>query len=151
MSGPIHKKPYILVYQLGVNPSFVRFVKHLKKKTGLSVVYVPFPLVGFLNCSNKIAAGPEEWLRLFHDAKYVVTDSFHGTVFSLLFRKPFFVRVDGHHVNKRVKEFLSRINLTDRIIQNDDISLEEIDYSEVDKKLQRLREDSLQKLSEIIS
>lgn len=148
------KKDYILVYQLGINPSFVNFVKRLKEKTGLNVVYVPFPLVGLVGCAPQISAGPEEWLRFFKDAKYVVTDSFHGTVFSLLFHKPFFVKVDGHHVNKRVKEFLTRLGLTERIIQGDltdEALAQEIDYERVDKMLQDIREDSMKKLLEIIS
>ncbi len=154
MSKPGKKKDYILVYQLGVNPGFVKHVKRLKKQTGLPVVYIPFPLVGLLNCSLRIAAGPDEWLRLFRDAKYVVTDSFHGTVFSLLFHKPFFVLVDGHHVNKRVKEFLTRLNLTERILQGEmteEALAEEIDYAAVDKELQAMRELSLERLSAMLS
>lgn len=149
-----NKKDYILVYQLGVNPSFVKFVKRLKKNTGLHVEYIPFPLVGALGCSTNITAGPIEWLGLFKGAKYVVTDSFHGTVFSLLFRKPFFVRVDGHHVNRRVEELLTRLNLTDRIISDeltDKMLTEMVDYDSVDEILKLMRKDSLNKLSEIIS
>lgn len=147
-------KPYILVYQLGVNPSFVNFVKRLKKKTGLPVVYVPFPLVGALACKPQIAAGPMEWLRLFHDAQYVVTDSFHGAVFSILFHRTFFVRVDGHHVNRRVQELLGRLRLEDRIIRDDlsdDMLTGTMDYTFADKEIQAIREDSLNKLAKIIS
>lgn len=150
---PASGKDYILVYQLGINPDFVKFVKRLKKATGLPVVYVPFPLVGLLNCKMKIAAGPEEWLRLFKDARYVVTDSFHGTVFSLLFHKPFFVKTDGHHVNKRVQEFLTRLDLTDRIITenvSNDMLVSEMDYSRIDKEIAAIREDSMNKLERMI-
>jgi len=149
-----NRKPYILVYQLGVNPSFVKFVKRMQQKTGLDVVYVPFPLVGAVKCSMQLTAGPARWLRLFKDAQYVLTDSFHGAVFSLLFRKPFFVRVDGHHVNRRVQELLERLQLTERII-SDDLPDEKltapIDYTFADAELQKMREDSLQKLAEVIA
>lgn len=153
MAKSSNKKDYILVYQLGINPSFVSFVKRLKKKTGLPVVYVPFPLVGMLACKPKIGIGPEEWIRLFRDAKYVVTDSFHGAVFSILFHRTFFVRVDGHHVNKRVQEFLTRLKMTDRIISDDlsdEMLTKQADYSFADKELQAIREDSIEKLSQII-
>lgn len=147
------RKPYILVYQLGINPSFVKFVKQLKKRTGLDVVYVPFPLVGALRCKLQVNAGPGEWIRLFHDAEYVVTDSFHGAVFSLLFHRRFFVKVDGHHVNRRVQELLERLHLTERIIQGDltdDMLTKEMDYTFADQELQAMREDSMKKLGEII-
>ena len=147
------KKDYILVYQLGVNPSFVNFVKRLKKQTGLPVVYVPFPLVGFMSCNISLAPAPEEWLRLFHDAKYVVTDSFHGAVFSILFHKPFFVKVDGHHVNKRVEELLTRLNMTDRIIRDDlesDAITAQMDYTYADKQLEIFRSESMERLSQLL-
>ena len=147
------RRPYILVYQLGVNPSFVQFVKRMKKKTGLDVVYVPFPLVGALACSMQLTAGPMEWLRLFHDAQCVVTDSFHGVVFALQFGKPFFARVDGHHKNRRVSEFLTRLKLTDRIIR-DDLTDEQltapVDFTFADAEIRRMRADSLEKLGELI-
>lgn len=148
------RKPYILVYQLGVNPSFVKFVKRLKEKTGLHVVYVPFPLVGLLNCAPQIAAGPMEWLRMFKDAEYVVTDSFHGAVFSILFHRRFFVRADGHHKNRRAEELLTRLHLTDRIIRGeltDEMLTAQMDYTFADRELQAIREDSLDKLSQLIS
>lgn len=154
MAPARRRKPYILVYQLGVNPSFVNFVKKLKKKTGLSVVYIPFPLVGLLPCNPQIAAGPMEWLRMFKDAEYVVTDSFHGAVFSILFHRPFFVRSDGHHKNRRAEELLDRLHLKDRLIQGDmseEMLTAPIDFSIADQELQRIREDSLEKLAKIIS
>ncbi len=153
MTKSLVKKPYILVYQLGVNPKFVDYTKRLKKMTGLNVVYVPFPLVGFLNCKMRMCDGPSEWLRLFKDAEYVITDSFHGVVFSVLFHKKFFVQVNGHHVNKRVDEFLKRLNLEDRIIDecvSDEIVFGNIDYEFVDSKLDEVREDSINQLKKMI-
>jgi exopolysaccharide biosynthesis predicted pyruvyltransferase EpsI len=101
----------------------------------------------------KIAASPEEWLRLFHDAKYVVTDSFHGAVFSILFHKDFFVKADGHHINRRVEELLTRLNLTDRIISGtleNETMLSKIDYSYADKQIEKFRKESMEKLSELL-
>ncbi len=148
------KKPYILAYQLGVNPSFVNFVKRMKEKTTLPVSYIPFPLVGLLPCRTNLGAGPIQWLCRFRDASYVITDSFHGAVFALLFRKPFFVLADGHHKNKRVQELLERLNLTHRMITDDlpdELLTAEIDYAEPEKILQTLREDSIEKLKQLLS
>lgn len=151
--APKKKEKYILVYQLGINTEIVDFVRRLQKKTGYKVVYVPFPLVGLLKCSCKIAIGPSEWMGLFQNAEYVVSDSFHGVVFSLLFNRKFFAMVNGHHTNKRVDQLLHYVNLTDRTI--DDVSdeqlTEEIDFDYVNERLEELRNSSLQQLKRIIN
>lgn len=153
MAKPIMKKPYILVYQLGVNTKLVDFTKKLKKTTGLDVVYVPFPLVGALKCRPRIFDGPSEWLRLFKDAQYVVTDSFHGAVFSILFHKKFYIYANGHHINKRVDEFLKRLNLTECVIDgssSDEIPFPDINYDFVDSQLDKIRGESMENLKKII-
>ena len=143
---------YILVYQLGVNPFFVKFVEKLKKKTCLQVIYVPFPLVGFLPSKLNISAGPERWIRLFMDAKYVVSDSFHGIVFALIFRKKFFSFSKGYHRNRRVEELLDRVGLSGRDLSevNDAMLEEEIDYDSVNKILANYRAKSLSLLKKMI-
>jgi hypothetical protein len=151
---PLMNKPYILVYQLGVNKKLVDFVKRLKKSTGLSVVYVPFPLVGFMHCKTRMWDGPSEWLSLFKNAQYVVTDSFHGAVFSILFHQKFFVYVNGHHVNKRVDELVKRLELTDRIIDesvSEETLFQDIDYDHVDEKMQEIRTESMKNLEKILN
>ena len=149
---PKQKEPYILVYQLGINKEIIDFVKRLKKESGCKVVYVPFPLVGVLKCSLKITIGPAEWMGLFKNAEYVVTDSFHGVVFSLLFNKKFFAMTNGHHRNKRVEQLLQRINLMDRTIDNvpDERLVEEIDFLYANDQLEKMRKDSLDLLRQII-
>ena len=125
----------------------------MKKETGLTVVYVPFPLVGILECKTRIFDGPSEWLRLFKDAQCVVTESFHGAVFSILFHKKFFVYANGHHINKRADELLKRLNLTRCIIDgtvSDDILTSNINYDFVDKQMKIIREESMEKLKKII-
>ena len=146
------KAPYILVYQLGISPELVRFVARLKKKTGMKVVYVPFPLVGILPCDMKLSVGPAEWMGLFRDAACVVTDSFHGVVFSVLFERAFYALVDGHHMNRRAQEFLSQLGLSDRAIVPDadaDPS-RAIDYGPVRARVEEMRARSLNALKHMI-
>jgi hypothetical protein len=152
LTEPKRKDKYILVYQLGINKEIVDFVKRLKKKTGLKVVYVPFPLVGLLKCSMKLTIGPAKWIGYFKNAEYVVTDSFHGVVFSLLFNRKFFTKIDGHHVNKRVEQLLTKLNLMDRTmdaVADRDLT-KEIDYTYANEKLDEMRQQSLQSLRRII-
>jgi len=87
------------------------------------------------------------WIRGFMDAEFVVTDSFHGTVFSILFNKPFVVIRNAERGSARFESLLSMFKLEDRLIEsNDDIDecwFEEIDYVKVNSVLNKERERSI--------
>lgn len=69
---------------------------------------------------QKIIIGPSEWVGLISDAEYVVTDSFHGTAFSINFNKPFTTLVNPvSNMNSRVMSILEITRLKDRIIYDD--------------------------------
>ena len=84
----------------------------------------------------------EQWLRSFRDSSYVITDSFHACVFSILFHKPFIVIGNKSRGLARFDSLLSLFELEDRmVIENTDISLcdRPIDWDKVDIKLKELR------------
>ena len=89
---------------------------------------------------NYILPSIEDWLCAFRDAEYVFTDSFHGTVFSILFHKPFFVKVNLGRGADRFETLLNHFNLKDRIIKNvEDLNTiieKPIDWLLVDKELE---------------
>lgn len=149
---PKNKTPYILVYQLGINKEVVDFVRRLARKTGLRVVYIPFPLVGLMKCSCKIAVGPAEWMGLFKNAEYVVSDSFHGIVFSLIFNRKFFAMVNGHHVNKRAEQLLRQVKLSHRTIDQatDRMLTEKIDFTYANEQLAMIRKESFEALKKMV-
>lgn len=80
--------------------------------------------ISFYNCSKnkgeKILPPIEDWIRGFRDSDFVVTDSFHGTVFSIIFNKPFVTCVNSYRGTSRLKYLLSLFNLSNLLI--DDIS-----------------------------
>lgn len=152
LKEPKIRGKYILVYQLGINPEIVNFAKRLKKETGYRIVYIPFPLVGLLKCRCEITVGPAEWMGLFKNAEYVISDSFHGVVFSLLFNRKFFAKADGHHKNRRVEQLLKLVNLSDRTMNDvsDEQLTEEIDFTYANEQIANFRNFSLHKLSEMV-
>ncbi len=84
----------------------------------------------------------EKWLKGFYDAKFVLTDSFHGMVFSIVFEKPFLVVLNKQRGSSRFLSLLSALGLEDRLIENIDnvssfneILSKEIDYEIVRKRL----------------
>lgn len=127
------KGKYILVYQLGFSKQLIQAVKEVQRLTGLQVIYVPFPLGGALKCKISLSIGPAEWLSLFRHADYVITDSYHGIIFSLIFKRLFLGVVDGQHKNKRAISLLTKLHLESRIAKDDQFEeiQRPIDYSKV--------------------
>ncbi len=127
------KGKYLLVYQLGFSKQLISAVKKVAALTGLKVVYIPFPLGGFIKSKLSVSIGPQEWLTLFSNAEYVISDSFHGIIFSILFNKKFLAVVDGQHKNKRAISLLNKLGLQSRIATDDNAeNIEEtIDYANV--------------------
>lgn len=89
---------------------------------------------------NLITIDPEEWVGYFRNAAYVITSSFHGTIFSLKFKRQFtiFTRPD----NVKIKDLLRDLNLESRIIDHKETSLFSqqsaiIDYEPVDTILEK--------------
>lgn len=96
-----------------------------------------------------LSAGPAEFLGLFRDAAYVCTNSFHGTVFSVQFQKPFFTAVAPAEMaapeSSRTFSLLSRLGLGERIIGKGDTAdlTAPIDWAAVGERLGRERKLSL--------
>lgn len=115
---PRSKGKYILIYKITRADKLIAFAKDLSKKTGLPIIYVPNDLRSGVVGKLKLTVGPTEWLGYIHDAEYVVTNSFHGTVFSILFGKKFFSEVSGkvNWAPSRLLTLLGLFGLEDRTI-----------------------------------
>lgn len=145
--------PYIFVYFLGNNPRHRNFVKIIKRITGYKIVQLAHcdefikTDVGFAD-ETPYDIGPCEFVQLIRDAEYVFTDSFHGSVFSLLYKKKFFTfrryRKDGKvSTNGRVYTLLSLVNLENRLLYGNEnaenILATEINYDQVHEKIEIFR------------
>ncbi len=106
----------------------------------------------YATLDQRIQPPLEEWLRGFYDADFVVTDSFHACVFSILFNKPFVVCSNQLRGNERFVSLLSLLSLEDRIINTledlDGINLIEIDWISVNNKLNMLKKESIDFIEE---
>lgn len=95
---------------------------------------------------KRIAKPVEAWLRGFYDADYIVTDSFHACVFSIIFRKPFVVVANKSRGLSRFETLLGSLGLVNRMIESiDDYNKlpKTIDYDTVCSKLKVEKEKSL--------
>lgn len=134
---------YLFLYLLGNDMALdVSAVFSWAEKHGVSVKYVASQ--GMQDGYDKLYPNVDEWLGLLNGAKYVVTNSFHGTVFSLIMNKQFctipltgaFARMNG-----RIVDLLSNLELANRMYSTSlDVLSLPIDYVEVNQKLQTERE-----------
>ena len=153
---PFTNGKYIFCYLLGDNPSQREFIKTVKEKTGYKIValqqldnYIPSD-EGFAD--DAPYDGPREFLNYIRNAEYVFTDSFHCSVFSILYKKNFFTFsrfAEGakQSTNTRIDNLLHITGLEERRMTNDKTIEEVINFNRrfdgVDEKLNALRMSSM--------
>ena len=95
----------------------------------------------------------EEWLYAIASAKVVITDSFHATVFSMLFGKPFYVYISEPSKVFRISNLLDILGIKRRIVNDvdDAIAAPSINYETVNQRLSAYRESSLNYLKSILA
>lgn len=114
------KGRYILLYVIKNTPLLQEVVKYFKAKLNIKVILVEQGLYFSSDIDEHIRdAGPEDFISLFNNAEYVITDSFHGTTFSLIFNKQFLTISPGKNIN-RIESLLSKLNLEERIVYTAD-------------------------------
>lgn len=136
---PVYNKPTLFAYLLDSNNEKIEQIKHIARVKNLDL---------FIKGANDDISrkdSVERWLSWINDASYVITDSFHGAVFSILFKRPFNVYMDSWRGNARFNSLLKMIELQQRgIYQDQPIVIEEsIDWSKVEEILSKKRSESV--------
>lgn len=125
------KQKYILIYSRQRHLPIYNFVDRLSKELGLEIVEINKDCRRLLKAKNMASAGIEDFLRLIRDAELVVTDSFHGSVFSIIFEKDFYPYIRGNCTEK-VEHLMGMLGINDRIISDSNLtSKSSINYKEV--------------------
>lgn len=149
---------YILCYFLGSNIHHRKFVERLKKYTDYQIVSLNHS-DEFVPYSDQFAditpydIGPLEWIQLIKNAEYICTDSFHGTVFSILFEKVFFSfrRYKENSIsstNSRIDSLLHTVGISEQRILTGNESVEDvlkykISYNKVRQQIEQFRNESM--------
>lgn len=148
---PIKSKPYLLIYHLRRNKCLERYAKRLAKQNGWKIIRISTSIYDvFKQGKCKLLKDPETMLSCFKNAQCVVTDSFHATVFSLLFNKPF-INVLPATTHERITDLLKLVGLENRaLVSGDnlplDLATEPIDYTKINAVLETERNRSLELL-----
>ncbi len=122
---------YILLFQINFNKDLYQVAKGIAKKNGMKLLVLIPDRVQRYKCifNSIILPRVEDWLWYIKNAEFIITDSFHGTIFSILMNKNFATSsVVG--CNNRIYNLLQNVELVDRIMQ-------EISCVEIDKILSR--------------
>ena len=146
------EEKYIFVYALEKNDSLTTIVEHYKKSLKIAVIDVsPRNCIGNTLPNKHVRnIGPEDFVAYIRNAAIIVTNSFHGTVFSIIYCKNF-ISVPHSKTPERVIDLLSSLNLSSRLCYDlDGISkLKDPNYDRVNIKLDELRGASLSYLKNI--
>lgn len=152
---------YILCYFLGNQKEYYSFAKKLAKETKLKIVIIP----GNIHYADKDkinhvnSCGPKEFVELIMNARYVLTDSYHGMLFSINFNKNFIIFKrfkDNKKIsqNSRIYTILEEYNLGNRMYKKNisisDILNHEIDYKKINEILEIKRKESINYLCSAI-
>ena len=147
-------KGSLLSYVLDETTEIERLIKSVADKKHLTPFAVnnPHEYEESLPLQKRVKPAIETWLRGFYDADYVITDSFHACVFSILFKKQFLVVGNKERGMSRFESLLKQFGLESRLVTSDiDLNnLNEIDYSSVYERFDVLKDMSVNYLKESI-
>ena len=139
----------LYVYILDETEQSQRLLQDMAQEKGLT----PYTYNSRVNDANrdsheladKVQPPVELWLKGFDQAKYVITDSFHACVFSIIFQKQFFLLTNEDRGLSRYRSLFNLLGTGDRCVKNlsDVDKMGEIDYNQVSQRLEKLRGDSM--------
>lgn len=145
---------YILVYCLVKSENLNVFAEQLSLKVNLPVVYIDVSMKYIFKKNRIVNAGPRELLGYFSNADFIITNSFHGLMFSINFNKKVFVEQQRgkNNYDTRLVNMVKLFHLENRdVMYRDNINInDEIDYRTINQILDIERKKSLDYLQRVI-
>lgn len=143
--------PYILIYALeGLSEEMEKEVKKFSCEKGFDIIRI----MGNKFQEGHIVCDPIEFVDSISNAEFVVSDSFHCGVFSILMETPFilFNRLDGMKMSSRITTLLTQFDLINQYYLGGELNkFTEIDYSKIQKKIETFRTEGMNYLSFILN
>ncbi len=154
MASTQQRENYLLIYQLHNNPKLYNYAREIARNLGLRVLRVSPTLHHVLKGGKFIyMPQPADFLSLFKNATFLMTDSFHGTAFALNFKIPFLEVLPTNGTSSRIVDILKMTGLSERIVGEDGIrnKVYEMDFSHASSVLQAKREESFRLLNKMLA
>lgn len=144
-----NESEYIFVYMLEYSVELVKYCNEFSSKKGIKVIYIANNKFSGIKGENAFGIGPDKFLKYIKEAKYVITNSFHATVFSIIFNKKF-VTFTTKRSSSRMVDLLDKLGIPE-CIYNENFNIDkDIDYDMVQKNLIDMRKTSLEYLSKAL-
>ena len=153
---PEKGEDYVFVYQVQSDVLVSRFAEELARKYQCKIIYCPFPLKKQIHCRRHPYLSPEQWLGYVKHARFVVTDAFHGTVFSIIFNRNFFSEISeyGKDTGSRITNILEVFSLEKRLLTDANarnlIDAPFIEYAPINEKILKERSEAEQHIRNML-
>lgn len=141
MGIPESKSRYLFAYVLDKTEEKIKYVKTVAKDMGMDIV------IKGADAQLAVDDSIENWLSHFRNAEYIITDSFHGSVFSIIFNKPFVALGNKFRGVCRLNSLLGIFSLENRLVdlyKNDTLPLDTPNWVEINDKINTHRNKSLE-------
>lgn len=145
---PTYRTKYIGVYILDNKALYQEISKNISRNINVNHIR---NIIG-----KDRSLSPSEWIALFRDAEFIITDSFHGTVFSIIFQKPFITFYNHSRGADRFKSLLAPLGLMNRLIGQEcqnmtNFSNSPINWPKAAEILEKGRKESIMFLEESLN
>lgn len=146
---------FIFVYLLNCSTPNISFINKFASELNLSLVFVFGDALkinnAIIDCSLTLnECSIENWLWLANHSEYIITDSFHGVVFSTIFNKKFFAlsHLENKNPNIRIMDYLNTIDEKNKMININDFNLSDYnwDYIKINKNIALFKQLSIEYL-----
>lgn len=151
------QKKYLAVYMLDMTTEKRQLIRKVSKELGLSVKYINKPSVIWnwlpSSLSAMVKPGVRRWMQSIMEAEYVLTDSFHGMAFSIIFEKQFLVVGNKRRGLARFTSLLGELGITERLIVNDlnpEKIFERINYLDISERKHKKQQLSVKFLTDTL-
>lgn len=135
---------YLLLYARRYNPKMSEYAEELAAQNGWKVIEISLRATNSVKHRMFYEAGVEEFLSLVKHAEFIVTNSFHGMIFSVQYRRPFYI-FSREQCDTKIIELLEMFGLSDRMrITGDELEASAIDYDDVHIRIEKERKTSIE-------
>ena len=153
LEEPDISEPYLLLYSRRGDEKMQNFAERIAQENGLKIVEISLNAQNAPRHIMRYDAGVEEFLGLVKNASLVVTNSFHGMIFAVQFKRPFYV-FSRKLCDTKIQELLDLLGLQERLISESSVRVteidNEIDYDEVHRRIDLARGMSVDVLASIL-
>ena len=145
--------PYLFYYVLDESREKTEILKCISEELSIEIKTIS-PNSGNRNPEKRVLPSVEEWLAMFAKADFVLTDSYHGMLFSIIFHKPFYVIGNKKRGMARFDSLLETLKICDRLIYKNKINLsrlKQIQWQHLNTLINDCRQDSIKILFNFVN